>query len=112
MLGHRRGTAVRMDKVLGHELHKTWCNAHKLEVMLKAGFLEVPGSKEYGTLVNGIYSYYGPSQHKKRLSFKKFEKERKEKHHKFLKSIPTRWAKSHLAASERLFLKYHLLGKK
>ena len=79
-----------MERVFGRKLHKSWCSAHRLEILLKAGFSEVPGSKQYDALINAIYSYYGPAQHKKRIHFKQFETEMKEPHHKFLKSIPTR----------------------
>ena len=66
MLGKHRGTAVRMDKVLGKTLHKSWCNNHRQEILLENGFKKVPGSKQYDAIINMVYTFYGPAQHKKR----------------------------------------------
>ena len=66
MMGKRSGTAVRMDKVLGKTLFKTWCSNHRQEILLENGFKEVPNYKQYDKIINMVYSFYGPSQHKKR----------------------------------------------
>ena len=66
MLGKRAGTAVRMDKVLGKTLHKSWCNNHRQEILLENGFKKVPGFKQYDAIINMVYTFYGPAQHKKR----------------------------------------------
>ena len=66
MLGHKGGTAVRLERMFGRPLHKVWCGAHKIDIVLGNGFhgqpkkdppiQGVPGSKDMEKIINTVYT--------------------------------------------------------
>ena len=59
------GAAKKFDeKFLGRKTYKSWCSAHKLEKCGEKAEKVAPGHKEYDSLINLIYTFYGPQNHK------------------------------------------------
>ena len=80
-----------------------------MQLVLKHSFEKVPGHDAYENFINSIYTFYGGMNHKRYLSFREFEKSRNEKHIRFLKLFPVRWADSHREATNRIIKMYDTL---
>ena len=119
MMGSRKGTATRLEKLVERPVYKMWCGAHRLELDYELSFegqpkkdppIEgVPGQADFSRIINSVATLYGPMNHKKFAHFKKFLEARKLQIVNFLRIFPVRWSSSVFDAIMRLDQMYELL---
>ena len=119
MMGKRKGTATRIERLVERPIYKMWCGAHRLELDYELSFegqpkkdppVEgVPGQADFTRIVNSVATTYGPMNHKRFAHFKTFLEVRKLQILNLLKIFPVRWSTSVFEAIVRLDQMYELL---
>ena len=119
MMGQKKGTAVRLEKLVERPVYKMWCGAHRLELDFELSFegqpkkdppIEgVPGQADFTRIINSVATNYGPMNHKKFEHFKKFLEQFHLPVLNFLKIFSVRWSTSVFEAIVRLDQMYESL---